>query len=228
MTRYLKQLAVVFSVGMISLPALAQERPERPERAERRAAEGGGGAGLLSRLDDLEKRVLALLTDEQQKQARPLISQAREQVQSLQGELDKLDVQRREVMDKALDQVGKLREELLVLLTDEQRQQLREGLMGAAGAAVAGDGGAALQRLQESLRQMDLSDEQRQKIAAVREDLQGRLLKLRESAAGGDRRAQLAGIRDLMQEMRQQVDKVLTPEQQERLRGLMERRNRAE
>lgn len=221
------QLAVVLVAGMMSVPALAQERRERPERpqAERQRAEqqrplaaqreGGMTTNLVERLDDVEKRVMALLTEDQKKQAEAIFKQAREQVTALQADLEKLEVQRRELTEKAMEQTGRLREELAAMLTPEQRRAMREALAGAGGPM-----GGVLERLQDALRRLDLTEAQQQKLAEVRENLQARVAKLRESAAG-DRQAMMEGMRELMQDLRPMLRDILTPEQMEKIGGAL-------
>ena len=229
----LGQMAVVLVAGMVSVPALAQERRERPERpqAERQRAEqaerqrplagqreGAMTANFAERLADIEKRVMAMLTDDQKKQAEPLFKQAKEQVTTLQADLAKLEVQRRELMEKAAEQTGKLREELAVLLTPEQRRAFREAMSGAGGAG--GPMAGVMERLQGALRQLDLTEAQQQKLMAVRDELQAKAMKLRESAAG-DRQAMMEGMRELMQDLRPKLRDILTPEQMEKIGGVL-------
>lgn len=215
-----KVAAVVITMG-VGAAAWAQDVDERPApRPGAAQVEAGRTPDLLNRLEQIEQRVMALLAGEQKKQAEAMFKEARAQVKALQEDIEKAEAQRREAMEKMTDQVARVRQELAALLTEEQQRNLRDlaGGVGQAGENVA----QTLQRLMENLRQVELTPEQRQQVAAAREVIQDRVQKLRESAAG-DRIALAREMRQLMQDVRRDLGGILTPEQQEKLRGLMER-----
>ena len=81
---------------------------------------------------------------------------------------------------------------------------------------------APIESLQYVLKQLDLTAEQQPKVDDIVADLQKKVQDLKsEAKTGGDKDAAKTKARDLIQDTRAQLEKVLTPDQQTKFRKLM-------
>lgn len=86
-----------------------------------------------------------------------------------------------------------------------------------------GHPGRGLEHIQSILSQLDLSDEQKSQAKEILVTARAKLKEIIDEArASGDREAAQPKIRALMQETRQQLVGLLTPEQKEKFRELMQ------
>lgn len=211
----LRQTAISILSAVLAVPALtcAQAPADAPPPPEARP---GQPPSPLERLERHRKAILEMVNEDQKQKLEDVFREALQQAQALQAELDKCEAARAQVLQKLMKLRGDLLQQLVPLLNDEQRAKLRD-LMGQAGAMPGG----IFQRLQENLGQLGLSDEQMQKIQKLRTDMRDRFAKTREQAQG-DRQAMDQMMRETMQELRAKIHDILTPDQQEKLRGLMQ------
>ena len=70
-------------------------------------------------------------------------------------------------------------------------------------------------RLNEALAKLDLTDEQKEKIQKAQAEIGEKIRKVRQDLQG-DRDAMQQNMRELMQESRQRLAEILTPEQQQK------------
>jgi peroxiredoxin len=82
-----------------------------------------------------------------------------------------------------------------------------------------------VRRLREAMTKLDLSNEQKQKVDALLNDVQDKARELRREAQG-DAQALREKGRQLIQDSRAKLQEVLSPDQQAKLRELMQQRQR--
>lgn len=82
--------------------------------------------------------------------------------------------------------------------------------------------GVMLEKLQDNLFKLDLTDEQKSKIKALLDDTRQKLTELREQAAKDDTIKPGEKLRGIMGDARASLQSVLRPDQQEKLRDLMQ------
>jgi hypothetical protein len=182
-------------------------RPESRERGDARPEarrEGGERGG--SPVDHLHRALQGLrLSDEQKARLEELLSGARRKLEELRAAGDRADS--RAQFEKVMEE---LRPKVAAVLTEEQRARLHEVLSREGGPR--GDG--PLGYLHRQLAQLDLSADQQSRI---REILTGLHPKLEEAmAAGTDRETAMRRVRELVEQARERVLAVLTPEQKAR------------
>jgi|GEM_PF-4339558 len=169
-----------------------------------------------ARLAELRERLLKLVTDDQKPKVLELLEKARKQIDAIRDEIEKNPDLRATARERAQQVFQTLREELAAILTPEQQQKAWE---------LAGQGmqraNQLLQRLGDGIRQLDLTEDQKQQLFTLREQLREKIQDLRQ-AAGGDRQAAARKLREIGQDLRSQLQQILSPEQQEKLRKLME------
>jgi Spy/CpxP family protein refolding chaperone len=179
-------------------------------------AEAAAQRPMIALLDRIQKAVNALnLTDEQQKQMDTVFSDARDQLQSLQADLKSMDPDARR--QKLRSFVTDLRDQILDILTDDQKAQLKEKMSSIM--AQNGGGGQKLAALKSALDSMDLTDDQKKQIDQLLRDTRQKAKDLAAQAADGD-------VKDQLQELRQsalgKLRDILTPDQLQELRDKMQ------
>jgi Spy/CpxP family protein refolding chaperone len=199
----------------------------RPHPAASRGDDGGPRGGMLVErtrrvLDDLD------LTDEQKQKLDAVFQQARDDFQAMRGDLETLAPPERR--QKMQDFFQSLRDKVSAELTDSQRQELGQKMeevrqrLRDAGAAAATQPGVLVDRIsdriQDALKQIDLSDEQKTQVATLMDDTKTRLKAVREKAEAAGEQARHE-FRQIVDEARNQLQSILTPEQQEQLKEKM-------
>lgn len=237
-SRSMLVLITLLATVCLAMPSLTMAQTTRPAR-------GGGRRGeLLQRvrgvLDDLK------LSDEQKAKVDEAINQARQDLRDLMQTVRDLPPQERR--QKMRDFAMSVREKIAGLLTDEQRvtfrqkmEELREQVAGGGGGGGgrvqasngpgAGPGGAGgprgdepgpvVRRLREAMTMLDLSADQKQKVDAVLNDVQDKARELRREAQG-DAQALREKGRQLIRDSRAKLQEILSPDQQSKLRELMQ------
>ena len=199
-----------------------QGEGERPRRG--RGGPGGpGGFGRQTPTQSVERSkedVMALdLKDEQKTKLDAIYKDAAEKAKSLETEVASL--QGRERAEKLQPFGRDLREKVNGVLTDEQRQALRKKMAGRMAEQMT-------DRWKRALGELNLTSEQQTKVDAVLADARKKAETQAAEAdpgqgGGGGRGGQLfAG----MQETRQKIQDILTPEQKQKLDELMPQRGR--
>jgi Spy/CpxP family protein refolding chaperone len=197
-------------VGFASLSAGAEDTkpPEKP--ATPPTATGANSrpdpAQILKmqreRLDQLN------LTDDQKKKLDDLFATAAD-------DLKKVDAGDRQAMGKVM---GDLREKIAGILTDEQKAKRAQAGPGGPG----GPRGNPADRLQAALDKADLSSDQKEKTKPIIEVVRKKFEELRSQIQGGDRAAIREKIKTLMDDTRDKLKDILTPEQAEKVKAALE------
>ena len=197
---------LMIGIAGISAAASAADQPERRPGAR----PGEGRQQPVARLEQMRTRVMEILNEEKKTKAEPLFAKAKEALEDAQKELQKPDAPRREIMEKVMKTFSDLRTQLEAMLTEEQKQKLRESMPMMAGP---------FERIRDAAAKLDLSAEQKEKIEKVLSDARDKLAKLRENP-----QANREAMRSLFQEVRTKIGEILTPEQREKIREVLEPR----
>ena len=155
------------------------------------------------------------LTVDQRAAANALLDKADQDAASLAANLAQLPPPQR--FQKVMSLVGQLRQGLSQILSPTEQQELLQKVRPQGNGQNSPP--IRLFRLQQALQQMDLSDDQKQQISAMFQDIrqQGQSLRA-EMQAGQDIRQQL---QDMSAQIRKQLGQILTPNQRQQLRRLM-------
>ncbi len=149
------------------------------------------------RLDQLN------LTDDQKKKLDEIYTNA-------EAELKKADDGDRSAFAKAMKDV---REKTREVLTDEQKSNL------PAARATGGPIMNVIDRLETSLGKLDLSAEQKAKVEPVLADAKKKFAELRSQLQSGDRTAMREKFKTAMDETRDKLKEILTPQQAAKLKA---------
>lgn len=204
-------------------PAAGAERG-REGRGRRGEGRGANPARMLQRMQESFNDLN--LSDEQKTKIQAIVDKAKPQLEALAKETESLEPRQR--AKKMRETVQPVREELMSVLDETQRQKLREKMevARAAGGGGGGPGGLPmLQNLKANLEQLGLSEDQKKQVDALIADTEKQFAAIRAEAgqgnAGGEARAK---FREVMQANRKRLNEILTPEQQRKLRDLSPRR----
>jgi Spy/CpxP family protein refolding chaperone len=219
----------------------AQADGEKPAGERQRPAGGGGAGGIREREEQLQKALSELnLTDEQKTQIDKIRAETREKMEALRGQLKDMSPEDRRA--KLREAVGNPLEQIGAVLTEEQKTQLREKMQAGGGPGARegaregrdptsqpttrpnADGprgrGPMIDRLKENLAKLDLTADQKAKTDVVLDEAAAAVAKLREDAKGD-----LATVRDqatkIMEQTREKLQAILTPEQAKQLQDSM-------
>ena len=197
-----------------------QGQGDRPRRG-RGGPGGAGGPGRMSPTQTLERsreEVTSLdLKDDQKTKLDAIFKDAAEKAKLLEAEVQSL--QPRDRAEKVQPFNRDLREKVAGVLTDEQKQTLRKKM--AARAA-----GQMTDRWKRVLGELNLTAEQKSKVDAVLADAQKKAeTQAAEADPGqGGGRGPGGGLFAGMQETRQKIQDILTPEQKQKLDEIMPQR----
>jgi Spy/CpxP family protein refolding chaperone len=168
------------------------------------------------------------LTEEQQGSIRELMRGTMEEMRGLQ------DLEPGERMVKARELFQKLNGEIREKLTDEQKTKFDAGLkdlqqrarnpssqptsrpfgLGGAGGVGGGLAGRQIQNFRSAIESLDLTEDQKKQVAAAFDEARAKM----KDIDPGDREA----MGGLIQELREKLTQVLTPEQREALQKKMQ------
>jgi Spy/CpxP family protein refolding chaperone len=212
-------------VGLLALMLASAVRGDEP------ATRPAGGrpflTGLVQRIRDAVAKLD--LTDEQKTKVASILDDAAQQAQSLADQLQSLPPGQR--YQKAGPFLRKLREDLSQALGTDQFKTLGQSIpalreQGPDGPTTRGEGtapagmGLRFEALKAALAKLELSDDQKQRIADLLGDMQSKAQEIRQSAAdGGDVQPKLQQLR---QELRSKLLDILTPDQAQQLRDAMQ------
>lgn len=211
---------------VIAQPALAQAADEPTSRPAPRASDRSsdrpssrptsrptrGEGQMLDRLSHVlsELNLDKETSDRVNKIVDDAKAESREMVQELRDMEPKL--RRARLMQFGDD----LREKLNGALNDEQRTALRDKL--GSGMQQAGEmPGRFFEQVQSHLDDLKLDDEQKAKVTSLFDDAKKQLDDLRAGAQAGDREAR-GKVGDIMRDTNEALDKILSPDQLEKLR----------
>lgn len=215
--------AMLFSaalvLGAIALTAARAEDPPNNSPSDQKPAgtdvpprpqNGGLQFAMLQRVrkavDELK------LSDEQKAKIDKIFATAESELKEAR---DSANGDRQAIAQKARETFNKLRTDLLPLLDEDQKQQLREKLQTAAQR-----GGDLVTRLRGAMEKLKLTDDQKKKVRDLFEDVGKQARDLRDKAQAGDQDAR-DKFRTLMQDTRQKLGDILTEEQRQKLQDLL-------
>ena len=222
-----RALAIVAVATLLALPAFSQAQTTQPGQRLRRfqnagastqpseARPRGDGSLIFERVQQLANDLK--LTDEQKTKVKSIFDDAKQELGAMRSELQGMAPPDRR--EKVMAFITSVREKIAGVLTDEQKAEFQKK-MDALRQNAGGGPGAMIERLRDSLQKLDLSEEQRAKIKDVMEGARAKFQQLREEAQNDAAQMRDKG-RELMQDTRQQLRGILTPEQQQKLRELM-------
>lgn len=209
------------------------------------AANRGRGAGPQQALSRFAQAVQKLdLSEQQRQQIKTVLDKARTDFSTMSQRWRTQNTpveQRRQESRQLLQQVH---QQISAVLTPAQQQTLRQQIRQSAGplgqhrALRAGRRGPTtlpevgvgrrgagpamiVQRLHAAILKLDLSAEQKQKIASVVNDARQQIQSLQQQARG-DRQELAQKVRTVAQNARRQINEVLTPDQRQKLRSLVQ------
>lgn len=212
--------------GADAKPAAAggeRRREGRPSRGEFRRADP---QRMLQRMQESFNDLN--LSDEQKMKIQAIVDKAKPQLEALVKETE--GAEPRERATKLREAAQPVREELMAVLDETQRQKFRERMEAARAAGGGGRGGTPmLQTLKENLGKLGLTDEQKTQVDALIADSEKQFAAIRaETGQGGPNPEARAKFRELMQANRKKLNEILTPEQQQKLRELSPQRRRGD
>lgn len=176
----------------------------------------GGAGGRLQTMSERLKAATAELglSEEQKKKVDELIAEMEKKVQELRsGGGDNL-------REKLMAMRDEGQEKMKAILSEEQFKKFTQAIQ-QGGAGGGPRPGMMLQNLQQAMSQLDLTDEQKNKLVTVRDEVQKKMEELRPQFQNGVTPELREKIRGIMEEMQKQLKEILTAEQQEKLRSLM-------
>ncbi len=188
------------------------QRDQRPDRPGR----GQGGPGEFPMLDRFAQSMEKLnLTDEQRDQMDGILEQAGKDFAEMHASFRKEKTAMKDRGPKMHQWMQSVREKIDGVLTEQQRAQLNE----QAGAARQHMAGMMFDRMEAQLNKLDLTADQKTKVAQVMADCKSTAKGIQDQAKDGppDREQ----MRQLMQDTHKQLRDILTPEQMKQMRDSM-------
>jgi len=200
---------LLFTVLCVNGAALAQA----PGAAEPNG-QGYGPLAVLERVRQIASD-MNLPADEKTK-VDAVLDQSRQDALEIRGQMQDMTPQER--MEKVRDFLSDVKQKVEAELTDGQKEEFEKKFQesrpqGAVGA------GAVVERFRANLQSLNLTDEQKQKTDEILKDTGE---KLKDVASEQDAGARQTKYRDAMQEMRQRLSEVLSPDQLQALREKMQ------
>lgn len=203
------------TLGLASLPARAEDAKPADKPAEATPARPQGGRMTPAQILKMQRERLDRLnlTDDQKKKLDEIYADA-------EAELKKTAEGDRQALATAMTTV---REKTRAVLTDEQKTNLPAGPAAAGGPGTAGGPITnVIERLEKSLDKLDLSADQKTKTAPVVADAKKKFEELRSQLQSGDRAAMREKFKTTMDETRDKLKDILTPEQAAKLKADLE------
>jgi hypothetical protein len=199
-------VSVVALVGLglvMTGTANAQDQGQRPQRGQGRGQGQGGRVQLGQAMATAFKSVSP--TEDQQKKFDELNTKFR---QDLMGLRQSAGDDRQALGQKMRDLNDKFRTDVNALLTAEQKPKFEEALRRAQNPTLA-----------DRLAELNLTDEQKEKIKPIAEAAQAEVAKLRQDQSL-DQQARREKTTQIVTDFKAKVRPILTAEQQTKLDGL--------
>lgn len=209
----LKCALVMVVVALMSVSVHA-EGDKGGEGKEGRRGPGGSGPGGM--IEKLQKAAGDLnLSADQKTKLEAAIQSAKDDAKKIMEE-GKASGDRKATMEAMREVMQELHEQVGAILTAEQKEKLRSAMGGRPGMM----GGAMLERFKHALSQLNLSEEQKEKIKEIFAASHEQIEALKKDGEGekGEK------LKAIFEETREQVLAVLTPEQQAKLKEMREQR----
>ncbi|MCC7350243.1 MAG: hypothetical protein IT446_06710 [Phycisphaerales bacterium] len=204
-------------------------KPHHRHREGRKDRMGHHNPGMM--LDRMHETINSLdLSADQKTKVDAIFTQAKSDFEALQEKWKKDDVKPRDRMKEGREFMKALNQKIEAVLTDQQKETLkqkRQEMMkqrGEKGAKGDRQGPPPmLERLRHALDQLNLTDDQKQKVKTVLDETRDKLKALHEESAG-DRQAMQEKGRKIIENAREQIISILTPEQKEKLKEMRKER----
>lgn len=200
-------LLAVVAVALVASPAFAQP-PGGQGRGQRGGMQGGGGMMLLG---DKGIQSELKMTEEQINNVKALQAKQREEMQGMR------DLSQEERREKMQEVTKKFTEELNKILNPDQQKRLKELTLQSTQKTM---GWMALSRNPDVMKALELTDEQKESMKAIGDDMQAAMREMFQGGGGGGEEA-----RTKMAEMRkssnEKIEKLLTDAQKAKLKELM-------
>ncbi|MBC8106445.1 MAG: hypothetical protein H7Z14_07645 [Anaerolineae bacterium] len=217
-------VGVMAAICFLSAGAFAQQG-QGGQRGNRGQGQGQGRQGMgPAMLDRLHASVNELnLTDEQKPKIDEIFTKAKDDFEKMQPELQDLPMQERGTKVREFTQ--QLSTEIKAVLTDEQKAEFDKKVAemqqqrGGQGQGGQGQGGQ-MRRMREAVEGVGLTDEQKPKVDAILKDMEDKVQQARQESQG-DRQAMQEKSRAIATDTMLQLEQVLTPDQQQKLRESM-------
>lgn len=172
-------------------------------------AAAGGAAGLRERMQETAKELN--LTEEQKQKLQAIL---REKLEKLRGLKDDTSLTREEKMEKIKAVREEITSEVKNILTPDQfdKWKAKQGLLLGAPAAASNRSAAPVARLQEAIKELNLTDTQKEQLKPLYEEQMGKLRDLRQDGTMS-MAEKLEKLQSLQQEIGPKLKKVLDAEQ---------------
>jgi len=211
-------LGIGLSVATLAMPASRAFAADEAKPA--RPAAGGNriGAMIAERVKGLSAQLD--LTDDQKKKVDEIAAEA-------QKKAGVIEIGGPDAREKSIALREDTIKQIKAILTPEQLKKL-EALLAQQPAGGRGAGGptALVQLLQTAVKDLDLNEEQKTKMNATFADAQKKFEEVRAELTSGKATPETREkLRTIFDSLRGDIEKVLTPEQQEKLRNSMQNRN---
>ncbi len=196
----------VFIVAL-AVAALAASDAWAQRGGGRGFGRGGGGGGEAMLLQQTSVQEELKLSDEQIQQLTAALLQQRESF----GDLRDLSAEERRAKFAEMQQSQ--RQELAKVLSEEQLSRLKQIALQQRGPQAFGD--------PEVASALGLTEEQKQSVEASQADIREQMRELFANGPDGDREAAREKIATLQKEAAEQLEKLLTPDQQAKYKALL-------
>lgn len=217
--------AIPAAVLILTGKAPADDAPAtRPAAPTTRPAEVGGRrlqpGAFLNRLHELVNGLN--LTADQKPKVEAMFAKASDDMKTTLASAREQGTDRREVGQKIRSIMNDLRDGLKTILTEDQVQALQQQLPGQS-QANGGGPGQLLQRITSAFDKLNLSDDQKKQVEDVLKATRDQIEKIRGQATSGtdDTRGK---FRAAIEEARQKLENILTPDQKEKFGKIQEER----
>ena len=200
--------AASMACGLAAFTARADDAKPTDAPKEKPAATADNVNGLV---DNFKARMEGLnLTDDQKAKVAEILKGSKEELAAAKGDAPKM----RQLMQGLREKVG-------AILTDEQKAKMQTARQGAATGNVRI--GAFVDNLQANIDKLELSSDQKEKVNPVVAEIRKSFDELRgQFKDGSDREKLREKFTAFTTESTDKLKAVLTPEQAEKLKGLME------
>jgi len=183
-------------------------------------------------LDRMHETINSLdLSADQKTQVDAIFTQAKSDFEAMRQKWDQDKVEPRDRMEQGRDFMKALNKKIGAVLTDQQKKTLKQKRQELAKRRGEQDGSGMhdrkgdrqgppmLERLRHALDQLNLTDEQKQQVKTVFEDTREKMKALRDES-GGDREVMREKGRKIIEDARDRINSILTPEQREKLKEM--------
>ncbi|MCC6424738.1 MAG: hypothetical protein IT447_14785 [Phycisphaerales bacterium] len=229
-------LAVVLAAPVAVWAEAPSTQPDQSNTPNHRHHEGRKdrkrqhNPGIM--LDRMHETINSLdLSADQKTQVDAIFTQAKSDFEAMREKWEKDDVKPGDRMKEGREFMKALNKKVEAVLTDQQKEALKkkrqEWAENRKGRGERGDrqgpSPMAIERLQKALDQLNLTDDQKQQVKTVLDETRTKLKALHEES-GGDREAMHEKGRKIIEEARDRINSILTPEQREKLKEMREKR----